>query len=168
MTKVSTRMLPLGQKRRLPLRLDAATWQAVEILASRSGITWQDWCARVLQSAGNDSTNMTAVVRSAAMDGLLGESIVAERAEQFTGPQAVAMQMAGICNNSVFAEDIRAGAVQSSSEFGGFTLRSGTDENGRVCFWIENGLKEHPNAIVRTPFTPEQWRNALRAIGEEV
>jgi predicted DNA-binding ribbon-helix-helix protein len=160
-------MLPVGDGKRMPLRLDTPTWQAVEWLAEQSSQTWQEWCATTLAAAGPDIANMTAAIRAAAMNALLAETIFADRAEQFSGVQAVGMRMAGQCDDKTFNDDLRQSVIESESECGGFNLRSGIDPNGRVSFWIQNGLRDGPHIIVRTPFAPEEWQKALEAINED-
>ncbi len=165
--EATQKMIPVGKGKRIGIKLDEPTWRAVEWLAEQAGQTWQQWCAQVIQEAGEDSNNMTAVVRAAAMDRLLSETILADRADQMTSPQAIAMRMAGQCDDGVFREDLQQSTVESKSDCGGFTLRTGIDMYGRICYWIENGLRGGTHIIVRTPFTPEQWEIEIKAIGAD-
>jgi predicted DNA-binding ribbon-helix-helix protein len=141
MTEMTLRMVPVGQGKRQPIRLDKHTWTAVDLLAGRRGTTWQEWCAEVVGSTP-DGENATAAVRAAAMNGLLCASVLEDRGEQLA-----AMEQHPLMRNSASLsdrqlEDVMNGAtVQGTADFGGFAISFGHDENGQDCIWVRNGLR---------------------------
>jgi predicted DNA-binding ribbon-helix-helix protein len=143
MTAMTLKMVPTAGGKRAAIRLDNSTWQAVEWLANRDGATWQQWCAKVI-AANPDSDNVTAAVRSAAMDGLLNATIFDDRAEQLA-----AMAEHPLLKDSAAISDAQLDAIlstaniQGSSDFSGFAVIFGQDEYGQDCVWIKNGLRNH-------------------------
>lgn len=71
------RMLPLGDGKRTGVKLDTATWQAIDWLAGQQGQTWQEWCLSIIKSI-DESENATAAIRAAAMDGIFTELMLAK------------------------------------------------------------------------------------------
>jgi predicted DNA-binding ribbon-helix-helix protein len=59
-----------GGSKQTSLRLDNITWSAIEFLAARHGIRWQDWACRVLSECP-DTPNMASELRQAAFQQLL-------------------------------------------------------------------------------------------------
>lgn len=153
------RMLRLASGKRMPIRLDEATWRAVDWLAAQSHQSWSDWCARIVESTP-EGENITATVRSAAMQGLLSATIFNERAEMYASAGPI-WQSLGMCGDPIFHEVLeearKEDRIEGEEDFVGFKLAAGVSEFGRVAFYIENGIKEGCNLFISTPFTLEEW-----------
>lgn len=145
------RMVPLGQGKRQPIRLDAPTWQAVDWLAGNAGQTWQQWCGSVIDRTPEDQ-NFTAAIREAAMSGILAETILAQRASL----DSIADRHPLLLNSSMMddielADHMRSCEVWGMEDLGGFKLHVGRDEFCRPCIWIENGMKDWPSVVLPMP-----------------
>ncbi|MEJ1644202.1 hypothetical protein SMA60_28700, partial [Escherichia coli] len=55
--------------------LEDTTWTALDMLAAKRGIRWQDWASEVLATQP-DAPNRTALIRAALADELMAERIV--------------------------------------------------------------------------------------------
>ena len=60
-----------GGTKQTSLRLDSITWTAIDYLASRDGIRWQDWATRVID-ANYETNNMAGELRQAVIQQLMG------------------------------------------------------------------------------------------------
>ncbi len=139
--EVSQRMIPLEGGKRTGVRLDNATWQAIDWLAQQAGKSWQQWCAMVIDRTPEDQ-NATAAVRTAAMDGLLAATVFQDRSSQIAAMEShPMMQNSGVLDDRQF-EDVMAGAnVQGWSDFGGYAIGFGQDDFDQDCVWVKNGLR---------------------------
>lgn len=151
MTELRLRTLELNGKR-TAIRLDVATWQAIDWIAGEQGRKWFEWVREQLEKHP-DADNMTAVIRSAAMDAMLMETALAERSGAF---ESIAenhplLRYSAMMNDEELAEHMRSCHIDGSEEMGGFTLHAGRDEFERPCLWIENQLKEWPNLVIPMP-----------------
>jgi len=99
MVLTTQRMLALLSGKRISMKLDDATWQAIDWLAEQCGKSWQDWCSRTLANM-DEGENMTAALREAAMSGLMEETIFADRAGQLE-----AMELHPLMRNSAALND---------------------------------------------------------------
>lgn len=154
------RMLRLSAGKRLPVRLDDATWTAVDWLASESGRTWSEWCSTVVGGCP-DSGNVTATIRNAAMTGILNATILADRVafSEYAGPTS---QSLNICDNAEFHDVLAQTSIKHVTNFGGFGFAAGIHD-GCVCFAIKNNLQDRPNIVISTPFTDNQWMLGMEA-----
>ncbi|MBU1264039.1 MAG: ribbon-helix-helix domain-containing protein [Gammaproteobacteria bacterium] len=148
MFEVLQRMLPLKNGRRTAIKIDTATWQAIDWLAEQSGQTWQQWCASVID-AMPEGENMTASLRSAAMDCILTETVMGSRATI----DSIADKHPLLCDSAMMSdaelsEHMRKCHIDGSEDMGGFILHAGQDEFGRACLWIENQLKGWPSVVI--------------------
>lgn len=149
--KVIQRMLPLGSGKRTAVKLDPATWQAIDWLAGQKRQTWQEWCAAVIHATQEDE-NITAAIRAAAMDGILTETILASRATLDSIAEGhPLLRYSAMMNDEEFADHMHSCHIDGSEEMGGFTLHAGKDEFERPCLWFENQLKEWPNLVIPMP-----------------
>jgi predicted DNA-binding ribbon-helix-helix protein len=71
MTELRMRTLELNGKR-TAIRLDVATWQAIDWIAGQQNRKWSEWARDKLEK-DLDVVNMTAVIREAAMTELFNE-----------------------------------------------------------------------------------------------
>lgn len=155
-SKTWQRMLGLEGGRRVPIKLDAPTWQAIEWLATRTNSTWQEWCANAIART-DDGENMTATIREAAMSGLLKESVFADREEQIAAMELhPLMKNSGILDDHQLAEILKKARVAGHADFGGFSVRFGMDEHFQDCVWIENGLRGGPHFAFSLPVDNNQ------------
>lgn len=149
--KIIQRMLPLGDGKRTGIKLDSATWQAINWLSEQKGQTWQEWCLAIVRTTPEDE-NITAAIRAAAMNDILMETVLASRANlESIADEHPLLRYSAMMNDEEFAEHMRSCHIEGSEEMGGFTLHAGTDECGRPCLWFENQLKEWPNLVIPMP-----------------
>jgi predicted DNA-binding ribbon-helix-helix protein len=149
--KVIQRMLPLGDGKRSGIKLDAPTWQALDWLAEQKGQTWREWCLAIVRATPEEE-NITAAIRAAAMDGILMETILANRASlDSVAENHPLLKYSAMMSDDELAEHMRSCHIDGSEEMGGFTLHAGKDECGRPCLWIENQLKEWPSLVIPMP-----------------
>jgi len=137
---------------RMGIRLDPATWQAVDWIASQQKRKWSDWAREQIQN-NPDADNMTAVIRAAAMNALLVETALAERSVTLDSiaDEHPLLQCSSMMNDEELAEHMRSCHIDGSEQMGGFTLHAGKDECGRYCLWFENQLKEWPSLVIPMP-----------------
>ena len=148
------RTLELVGSKRTGIRLDPATWIAVDWLAARKGLKWAEWVREIVRNRP-DTDNMTAVIREAAMDGILVETVLAKRAtlrESIAADHPMLIASA-IMDDSDLAEHMGNCEIHGSEDFGGFTLHAGNDEFQRPCVWIENNLRNCPHVVL--PFVKD-------------
>ena len=146
------RTLELVGTKRTGIRLDSATWLAVDWLAERQGKKWAEW-AREIAENNPGADNMTAVIREAAMNGILTETILAKR-ETLQGSLADEHPMllaSAIMDDDELIEHMGNSEIQGSEDFVGFTLHAGIDEFQRPCIWIENNVKGCPSVALPMP-----------------
>lgn len=135
------RMVPLEGGRRAGIKLDKAAWQAIDWLSAQEGKTWQQWCAKVIECIP-EGINVTAAVRTAAMDALVFETIVGERGESLAAmADHPLLKDSGTLNERQLDAVMKHAQVQGWSDFGGFSIYFGHDEHGQDCVWIKNGLR---------------------------
>jgi predicted DNA-binding ribbon-helix-helix protein len=142
------------------IRLDEATWTAVDLVSERRGMKWAQWAREVLL-ADPDTDNKTGAVRAAAMQAVMEEVFRQERADQLGEFTTVGFRLAGQCDDEQFAQSMAEAHIEGEADYIGFKVRSGIDEHGCVAFWIENGLRDGAHVVIPTPFKPEQWLDAL-------
>lgn len=149
--------------KRRGIRLDSATWAAIDWLAAQRDVKWaalaHEWL--MLGTHGPESdNNLTRVIRASAMAELLNETVFAERAEMHASAGPL-WRCLGMCDDEGLRYALgEAQGVEGHEDFGGFTLHVGASEVGKVAFYVENNLKGCPSVIVSTPFTLEQWVQA--------
>lgn len=142
------KMVPLAGGGRTGIKLDAPTWQTIEWLAGNSGLTWQQWCAAVIEQTPTDE-NTTAAIREAAVGGLLAETILAQRVSlDSIAKHHPMLRYSAVMDDQEIAEFMRLGEVWGTEEFGGFTVHAGRDEADQPCLWIENGMKDRPSLML--------------------
>jgi predicted DNA-binding ribbon-helix-helix protein len=145
------------------IRLDEATWAAVDLVSERRGMKWHQWVREVL-AANPDTDNKTGAVRAAAMQAMLDEATLQERADQLAEPEPLGFAITGQLSDDDLERVLSESRMEEGAgEYVGFTVRTGTDSEGRVFYVIENGVKGFPHVAIATPFTPEQWLHALEA-----
>lgn len=136
------RMVPLEGGKRAGVKLDHATWQAIDWLSEQSGRTWQQWCAKVI-TATPDTKNATAAVRAAAMDGLLVATVFAGRGEHLDAMEAnVLTRRCAMLNDEQLGAFLQTATVQGQSDFNAFTVIFGQDENEEDFLIARNGMRD--------------------------
>lgn len=139
MVEQKMRTLEVLDGKRTGIRLDEATWQAIDWLAERRGKKWAQWASEVIQRKPT-ADNMTAVVREAAMNELLSETIFAERANDLAAMDGNVYTR----NHGVVDDDgLRSyqDLARGESDFGGFAILFGVDDEGRDFLAVRNGLR---------------------------
>ena len=159
--ETTQRMLTLPDGKRIGLTLEGITWAAIDRLAAEGQTDWRQWCINVLKTTP-DSANQTRAVRAAVTEGLMFHSFLQDRADLMRRPQPAVLALSGTFDDRDFDADLRtAQSIDGEEDYGGFSLLTGVDQFGRVCFWIRNNLRNSPNCIIPLPFTPAQINDAL-------
>lgn len=142
MTDSRMRTLEVAGGKRTGIRLDSATWQAVDWISEQHGKKWADWAREVIRkNPGAD--NMTALIREAAMETLLAETIFSSR-----GQDLAKMEGNALTRNSAALDDrqldefLKVAIVQGESDFVAFRVIFGNDEHGRDFLAIRNGMRD--------------------------
>lgn len=71
-----TRNAEIAGVGRTSFRLEDTSWTALDMLAAKRGIRWQDWASEVLATQP-DAPNKTALLRAALADELMTEQVIA-------------------------------------------------------------------------------------------
>ena len=143
--------IPLASGKRVGLKLDEATWRAIEWTNGQAGKDWRKWCADIIESTPKDE-NTTAAVRAAAMDALLYENIMEGRAESMAAMSAhPLLRDSGMLDDAQLDEILARATVQGVSDLDGFKVLFGHDEHGQDCVWIKNGLRDRPHFAFIVP-----------------
>ncbi len=142
MTETKMRTFELGGVRK-GLRLDSATWTALDWMAKQQGVKWAELVRSKLAGIP-DPDNMTATIREAVMDELLTRTIFHdERAEGLAAmEQHSLLKDSGMLNDEQLEDILSKATVQGESDFGGFAIAFGQDEYGQECVWVINGLRD--------------------------
>lgn len=136
------RAFELNGKRR-GIRLDDATWCAIDWLAAKRDVKWpilaREWVAE-----GADDESLTRTIRNAAINALMVETVFGEqRAEDMKAMSGhTLMKNSGQLDDDQLREVLKNATVQGESDFGGFVVLFGQDEFGQDCVWIKNGLRD--------------------------
>lgn len=155
------RMMRLSDGKRMPVRMEVSSWNAVDWLADRDFIQWDDWCRRAIEARGGG--NATASIRAAIIEGLLWENVAQERAEACGVPVATGFSLAGVCwdrNDFDYAVS-QAISLEGRQDLGVVEVISGIDEFGRVCFYIRNKMEGCPSMTISVPLKPEKWLDIM-------
>jgi predicted DNA-binding ribbon-helix-helix protein len=141
MAEMIQRMLPLGRGLRNAIRLDEATWKAIDFLCETKSQTWQEWCNAVVSNKPKGD-NMTAEIRAAAMDGLLYSTIFQHRGDQLEGmANHSLMKDCAMLDDEQLSDVLKTATIEGESDFVSFKVKYGQDEAGQDCVWIENQLR---------------------------
>src|SRR5437764_224205 len=70
-----TRGITLNNGTKTSLHLEAATWAAIDYIASQEGRKWQRWANDAID-ASRDTSNLSSTIRAAALDNLLNRQRV--------------------------------------------------------------------------------------------
>jgi hypothetical protein len=148
--ELATRAYIDHDKKRTTMRLDAATWNAIDALAADAGTDWETW----LNSVPVVHTSRTTDVRQAVVEELqarresafaraLGQPLKDDSGHLLTGDPML-MEAAPLTDAELKAELAPANAEtqveRGTYEFRGFQVRTGT-RHGRPCYWIINGVR---------------------------
>ena len=77
MNRIIQRMVTLNNSKRVAIRLDTYTWQAVEWLANKSNQKWNKFIASILDNVSDDESNRTSFLREEVMRQILAEQMIA-------------------------------------------------------------------------------------------
>jgi len=162
--EIKQRNLLLTSGKRISLKFDEKTWQAIDVLAEKCGQSWREWCAEVIEMIPKGD-NITASIRAFAINDLLAEVAFIAPTESMGAYQPIGFRVSSqFWDDNHFRETLAAGSIENgTSDCCSFTVVTGTDEFGRVAYYIENKLKGAPHLIISTPFNQNQWLDALEA-----
>ena len=137
--------------KRTTLRFDLKTWQAIELVASKTGLSWAQWVHRVPSRYESRTTDVRASVVGALLD---LESLSFKGSDvSVTGVQSLMGESFSLTDDE-FAVDIAddMSFVDSAGpfDFGAFKLRSGYRQ-GKHTFWIESGVRGMLNIVIPIP-----------------
>jgi predicted DNA-binding ribbon-helix-helix protein len=141
--EATQRMIGLGDGRRTGIKLDRATWKAIEFVAAQLGTTWRKWCAEIIETTPT-GRNVTAAIRSAAIECLLRGTIL----DPDRGEHLAAMERNSLMRDSCMHTDetlneaLEKATVHGSGDEGGYGILFGVDEFGRDFVVIKNGLRD--------------------------
>lgn len=151
---------------RTTLRLDAATWAAIDFLAKRRGAkNWATWVHAIpVRHHGNRHADVREAVSAAMLqlcqpleiqpgDGLSIEAPLLAEAQTLTDAEF----NADLDGADTFLDGILP------LDFGGFALRTGT-RNGRQCVWIQNALRNMPHLVLPIP----AWVGQMAVVNREL
>lgn len=160
MTEMQTRTLDLGEGRRTTVKFDPVTWRAIELMAAREGIRWTQW-VRKLMAVHPGAENMHATIRAAAIEGLLAEQVLAERAEQaMSVGRAVLLEGCVTLTDDELREELAAGHIEGEPlEMVAFQLMAGLDQHNQPTIWLRNGLRDGMNLAITLPFSADEVAN---------
>lgn len=130
--------------KRTSLKFDISTWAAIDLIAERNGIKWQEWARRVV-AAHPDTYNKAGVIRSAVADELLAGIAAVAPANRDT-PQIAHPMLSGfsVVGEAEFLPELRAARIVYSCDFGGFVFHAGNraaDYGGEPAIFIENKMR---------------------------
>lgn len=149
-TTYKVRTAELTGTGRTSLRFEETTWAAIDAIAVKKGIRWQDWAREVIASKPG-APNKSAVIRAALADDLLTEQFAALAEESGAGVAALSEphDIAGtgyyrIDDEQLASELGDASTITRDASFGSFVLHIGrrsTYFGGEPFVIIENLLK---------------------------
>ncbi|MDO8699303.1 MAG: ribbon-helix-helix domain-containing protein [Rhodoferax sp.] len=133
----------MGTGNRTTIRLDAATWGAVDAIAGRRGVKWSEW-VRDLLKQNPDAPNATAVIRNATVNALMAESFLSDENRGFdlaVHDAHALMRNSASLSDAELESIMKTATIQGRSDHGGFEVVFGQDDAGQDCVWIINGLR---------------------------
>jgi predicted DNA-binding ribbon-helix-helix protein len=160
MTEEKMRAFNFEGKRR-GIRLDQGTWQSIDWLATQKGVKWaelaREWATFGTHGPMKDD-NLTRIIRAAAIQSLLAETIFAEWADMHATLSGPLWASLGTCNDESFDYALQqAESVEGHMDFGGFELHAGVSEFGNVTFYVRNNLRDCSHCIISTPIPYADW-----------
>ncbi len=150
---------------RTTLKFNATEWRAVERAAASARLGWADWARDVLD-LNKGTINAHATLRTAALDAVLNDPLGALlEARSNEEPPPALLACASTMDDLQLEEDQAAAQLDGAAvDLTAFTVQAGTDQFGRACLWIRNGLREGLHyAIPLQTTTAEQSRRLAGA-----
>lgn len=143
MTNSKMRTLELAGSKRTGIRLDSATWQAIDWIAAQQDRKWSEWAKDVIQRRP-DTDNMTAVIREAAMDELMAATIFgSDHGQDLAAMEANALtRRSAMFNDHQLSDFLKLATIQGESDFVAFRVIFGHDEYGTDFLVIQNAMRE--------------------------
>jgi hypothetical protein len=162
---------------RTTLKFDASTWAAIDLVAERKRIDWQDW-ARQAVAADPGANNKSRTIRAALTDELLGE--IAEEPAEHPAPEILHPMLAGyhVVGEPEFFPELTAARIVYAVDLGGFVLHAGFrshDFGDQPALFIENKIRGGLSVVLTEPETnnqkttmPHDFDNPIAAIDMEI
>jgi predicted DNA-binding ribbon-helix-helix protein len=130
--------------KRRGIRLDDATWQAVDWLAAQQGVKWAELAREWAGNASGSDDNLTRVIRAAAMNAMVTAAIFGEeRGSDLAAMEANALTRRSSLFSDQQLDDFLANAmVQGESDQGGYTVIFGRNESSDDFLVIRNNMRD--------------------------
>lgn len=144
MTDQKTRSIDtgLGTSARTSVRLDETTWAAVDLIAEQQGKKWSEWARGVLREHP-DAKNATAVLRTAAVNGLMMMTVLQNRGDDLAlMNDNVLMRDSASLSEKQLNSIMETVTIRGRSDHGGFEVVFGKDDAGQDCVWIINNMRD--------------------------
>jgi predicted DNA-binding ribbon-helix-helix protein len=135
---------------RTSLRLEDTTWSAIDAIAYRDGVRWQQWAAELIARSPGHLSKIS-VLRAAVAEELLAEQFAAMAEESASGMAELSEphEITGtgyyrIDDNQLATELADATTITRDDSFGSFVLHIGrrsTSYGGEPFVIVENMLK---------------------------
>lgn len=149
MSELEQRMLRLPNGKRMPVRLDDATWRAVDWLAKQAHKQWSEWCAAVI-AASPDTNNVTAEIRAAAMkavmESALTPNLATPSATELCHPMLSNGRLRVLQAADVDAE-LHSMLIEETLNFAAFELVAG-DRDGIPSLLIRSKVENDFSAVL--------------------
>jgi predicted DNA-binding ribbon-helix-helix protein len=133
---------------RSSLRLEESTWAAIDSIALRAGVRWQDWAREIIRKKPH--FNKTGVIRAAVAEELMADQFVAMAqlgfiADSISEPHAVLGAGYYRLDDAQLKVELEGADVTTQDDsFGAFVLYAGTRApalGGEPFVVIQNQLK---------------------------
>lgn len=130
--------------KRRGIRLDDATWHAVDWLAAQQGVKWAELAREWAGDASGSDDNLTRVIRTAAMNAMVLWAILGEeRGSDLAAMEANALtRRSGMFSDQQLGDFLANATVQGESDQGGYTVIFGRDENADDFLVIRNNMRD--------------------------
>lgn len=149
-----TRNAELAGFGRTSFRLEEKTWAALDMMAAKRGIRWQDWAAEVI-AAQPDAPNKTALLRAALADELMTEQFISmgeSGAVATNVPHEIIGNGYWRLNDDELAEELEGATITTrDNSFVAFTLITGYRSKsfgGQPFVIIQNELRGGLHALL--------------------
>lgn len=132
-----------GGTRQTSLRLDTVTWAAIDHLAAREGLRWQEWANRVID-ANRGTSNMAGELRKAVIEQLLANADQGSAQIQLPEPHTMLGTSYSKLNDADLADKLAdAFILHRDDSFESFSVIVGflNDEARQPFLCVQNRLR---------------------------
>jgi len=143
-----TRTADLTGAGRATFRFEDTTWTALDMLAAKRGIRWQDWAREVLATQP-DAPNKAALLRAALADELMTEQVIAlgeAGAVATNTPHEITGNDYWRLNDEQLEQELAGATITTrDNSFVAFTLITGyrsKEYGGEAFVIVQNALRD--------------------------